>query len=240
MDDQDAKLGEPANAEILEPRVPEILEPADVVISGESFSGLDQNETRELEDDEVSSLAQKLVDDLGLSPEMRLATEMVEQDASAGNDELFKEAIANMAAFAEDPVKLWFVDIYGKKVEDVFPDGLTGSVGEVNMRPGKSEEDTRGDQGGWKLRLIKVPADHRTNIGELKIKEPALLQQIQGLLKAAWGYIHFALDYYDLPKQEMFINKIYPSPWGTLYLPWAEPGTPQLGVEMIQVPADNF
>jgi hypothetical protein len=168
---------------------------------------------------------------------------------SAEEIKKFNEAMTTISAYAEDVVKTWFAQIYNRPLKDVFPDGLTNAIGTIAMLPsddmirerrrarvGHDEEVRDGDNvhdddsAGWELKLAIVDSEHRTNLDEWKLKDPVVLQHMQGLLKMAWGFINYAIESYDLPDKHLFVNKIFPSPWGTLYIPDAPETVPQIGV----------
>lgn len=194
------------------------------------------------------------------APEKNAEAEKTPEPAAASNDgptveeaREFNEAMTMISAFAEDVVKTWFARIYDRQLADVFPDGLTNNVATITMMPdddmirtrrrarlGRDEEVRddnmhEDDSAGWELKLAVVEGDHRTNLDEWKIKGPVVLHHMQGLLKMAWGYINYALESYELPDKHLFLNKVVPSPWGTLYILGAPEGTPQIGVEISTV-----
>lgn len=227
-------------------------------VGGDPESHLDDDPVSELSQRFVDSLNLPIGD-----PELVRANAQVDNNPPSTEHEhieptpeeakQFNEAMRTISAFAEDVVKTWFAQIYDRPVKDVFPDGLTGNIGSVRMLPGEEVVRTRrrarvghdeevrdddmheDDSAGWELQLAVVDSNHRTNIDEWKLKEPVVLQHMQGLLKMAWGYINYAIESYDLPDKHLFINTVIPSPWGTLYVEGAPDGVPQLGVTITKI-----
>jgi copper chaperone CopZ len=152
--------------------------------------------------------------------------------------------------------------VFSGDLKELFPDGLIGHTGSIKMMPGpealearrlakrvsvNKDEESRGDDAvsdalraslvdtsGWELKLCVVDANHRELLARWRDEEPAVLQQMQGLLKMAWGYIQYALEAYDLPTPELFREKVIPSPWGTLYVLGAPDDAVQIGVSITQ------
>lgn len=241
------------------------LSPSDsVLINGADLTPVGGEPESVLDDDPLSELSQKFVDALDLpmnNPELVRANAQCDEQAvpepCAEDVKKFNESMVMISAYAEDVVKTWFSQIYNRALYDVFPDGLTGNIGSVTMLPsedmirarrrarvGHDEEVRDGDiheddSAGWELRLAVVDGDHRTNLDEWKLKEPVVLQHMQGLLKMAWGYIHYAIESYDLPDKELFVNQVYPSPWGTLYVHGAPDTVPQIGITLTRIHAKS-
>ncbi len=235
-----------------------------VLINGADLAPVGGEPESVLDDDPLSELSQRFVDALDLpmsNPELVRANAQCDEQAApapepcADDVKKFNESMVMISAYAEDVVKTWFAQIYNRPLTDAFPDGLTGNVGSVTMLPSEDmirarrrarvghdeevrDDDTHeDDSAGWELRLAVVDGNHRTNLDEWKLKEPVVLQHMQGLLKMAWGYIHYAIESYDLPDKELFVNQVYPSPWGTLYIPGAPDTVPQIGVTLTRIHA---
>lgn len=249
---------------------------SDVLINGEDLAPVGGAPESALDDDPVSELSQRFVDMLDLqmpNPELVRENAQVnpatDQDSEMTPEEIknFNESMIMISAYAEDVVKTWFAQIYNRPVNDVFSDGLTNSIGSITMLPGEDmirrrrqarighDEEVRDDDVheddtyGWKLRLTVVDSDHRINLDEWKLKDPMLLRQMLSLLNYAWGYIHYAIESYDLPNKDLFIgyddmgNRISMfkySPWGTIYIPEAPETIPQIGIMLTKIqPGDK-
>lgn len=230
------------------------------VIDCSAMRPVDAHEDSKLDDSEVSELSSRFVDSLALLPDVKSspkqetpvqALELKDPAVVLAEKKKFNESMEVISRFAEDVVKTWFAGMYTKDLKELFPDGLIGHVGSIRMTPSEEllnqrkkvmtspEEETRDgnpadpeDALGWELKLKVVDENYRVNLEEWKKREPAVLGQMQGLLKMAWGYIQYALESYDLPHQELFVGKIIPSPWGTLYVLGALPGAPHIGVSI--------
>jgi len=177
--------------------------------------------------------------------------EASDPEVVAAERKRFNEGMEVISRIAEDVVKTWFAQMYNKPVLELFPDGLIGHVGSIRMTPTEEllserrkarrppDEETRDgdpedpeDALGWELKLQVVGPEHRINLLEWRNREPAVLAQMQGLLKTAWGYIQYALESYGLPNPELFKDKVIPSPWGTLYVLGAPDTASQIGISI--------
>lgn len=244
-------------------------ESSDVLINGADLAPVGGEPESALDDDPVSELSQKFVDMLDLP---MTKPELVRENAQSGIEpepemtpediKKFNDAMEEISAYAEDVVKTWFAQIYDRPLSDVFPDGLTNNVGSVTMLPNEDmirdrrrtrvghDEEVRDDDmheddtSGWELKLCVVDSKHRTNLDEWKLKDPLVLRQMLGLLNKAWGYIHYAIECYDLPNKDLFIDydddgklvsKFRYSPWGTLYIPEAPETVPQIGIALTKI-----
>ena len=183
---------------------------------------------------------------------------MVDPVVEEAERKKFNEGMEVISRFAEDVVKTWFAQMYKRDLKELFPDGLLGHIGSIKMMPSvemlearkqmcqqiresesRLEEESRGDDeaksvdtSGWELKLVVVDENHRENLMRWREEEPAVLHHMQGLLKTAWGYIQYALESYALPNPELFVEKVIPSPWGTLYVLGAPADSPQIGVRI--------
>lgn len=213
-----------------------------------------------LDDSEVSELSARFVDSLGLplkqeTPDSALESKVADPVVDDAAKQEFNKSMEMISRFAEDVVKTWFAQMYKRDLKELFPDGLIGHTGSLKMMPGpevlearrlakrasvNKDEESRGDDitlvdtSGWELKLAVVDANHRELLARWKNEEPVVLQQMEGLLKMAWGYIQYALESYELPNPELFREKIIPSPWGTLYVLGAPDDAPQIGVSITQ------
>lgn len=235
---------------------------AETIIHGSDLTVIGGEPESVLDDDPVSELSKRFVDLLDMPAiEPPLVRENaqhgseLEQETNPSPEELtnFNDAMTTISAFAEDVVKTWFAQIYDRPLSDVFPDGLTNNIGSVTILPDENmirtrrrarighDEEVRDDDmheddsAGWELKLSVVDNTHRTNLDEWKMKEPVVLQHMQGLLKMAWGYINYAIESYGLPDKHLFVSNIYPSPWGTLYIHGAPETVPQIGVTITRI-----
>jgi hypothetical protein len=225
--------------------------PETCLLDGAGLQPVGGNADSKLDDSDVSELSARFADSLGLPADRRTPESTLEGKTDDQAKKEFNDAMEVISRFAEDVVKTWFARMYNRELKELFPDGLIGHTASIRMMPGEDllrerkrarvarDEETRGDDTadaqdalGWELKLAVVGPDHRVNLDEWKRNEPAVLGQMQGLLKTAWGYIQYALESYNLPTPELFKNSVIPSPWGTLYVLGAPEESPQIGVSI--------
>ena len=234
-------------------------------VGGQSDSKLDDAEVSELSARFVDSLGlplQHTAPDASatrqLDSEVDSKSDVVDPEVEKAAKKEFNDGMEVISRFAEDVVKTWFARMYKRDLKELFPDGLIGHVATIRMMPSKEmlderrltkrasvpkDEESRGDAevsvdaSGWELKLVVVDENHRENLMRWRNEEPGVLQQMQGLLKTAWGYIQYALESYGLPNPELFSEKVIPSPWGTLYVLGAPEGSPQIGVSIVRCEA---
>lgn len=262
--DAEVSLSSKSTVELVSEAVPVV---ESILINGSLLRPCGDQPDSKLDDSEVSELSARFIDSLDLLPTPKQATaasalesksSVVDPATEDAEKKKFNEGMEVISRFAEDVVKTWFAQMYNCDLKELFPDGLVGHVGSIRMMPTKEmleerrkrpsvvpkDEESRGDDSavdtsGWELKLVVVDANHRENLMRWREEEPGVLQQMQGLLKTAWGYIQYALESYGLPNPELFVEKVIPSPWGTLYVLGAPDASPQIGVSIVRCEADT-